>query len=354
MRFEKRVLILTPTALPSITGNAINTERWKRFISQAGTHVELMAVQGMDISRIIEKIETFKPHIIHAHHALKTGSLFLQEDIAKARANIPLIISLPGTDINMGIKSSREIIMDVLNKASALMCQSKTMEEKVKKEFPFLKKPVYYVPRSIVWLGQEPFKTRDVAGCKDGDILFFLPAGIREVKGNLLCLEYFNELNRMRRQAKILFSGPILEEKYGRHFKERLKKCHGFARWIPFIPPERIKSAYEGADIVLNTSISEGISTVLLEAIHLAKPSLASDIPPNRWLIMDCRRSGYCGLLYDLSSKKDFIENAIKLIDDKDLRERLSENGRECAKELPAPEDELKAIITVYKEALYF
>ncbi|HOV91219.1 MAG TPA: glycosyltransferase family 4 protein [Syntrophorhabdaceae bacterium] len=352
MRFEKRVLILTPTALPSITGNAINTERWKRLISKAGAHVELVAIQSLDIFPIKEKIENFKPHVIHAHHALKTGSLFLQEDMAKARANTPLVLSLPGTDINIDLKSNRDIIMDVLNTASALICQSKTMEEKVRKEFPLLKKPIYYVPRSIVWLGHEPFKIRDVAGCKDGDILFFHPAGIREVKGNLQCLEYFKELNRMRKHARILFSGPILEEEYGRLFKERLKECHEFARWIPFIPPEAIKSAYEGADIVLNTSLSEGISTVLLEAINLAKPSLASDIPPNRWLIMDCHRIGRCGLMYDLTSKQDFIEKAVKMIDDKGLMESLSANAKEFAKYLPKPNDELRGLIRVYIHVL--
>ncbi len=42
-----RVLILTPTALPFVTGNAITAERWRRSLSKKGIGVEVLATQGI-------------------------------------------------------------------------------------------------------------------------------------------------------------------------------------------------------------------------------------------------------------------------------------------------------------------
>ena len=36
MKSPSRVLILTPTALPDITGNAVTVERWRQGLIRAG------------------------------------------------------------------------------------------------------------------------------------------------------------------------------------------------------------------------------------------------------------------------------------------------------------------------------
>lgn len=349
MRFDKRILILTPTKLPAITGNAINTERWRRLLTMAGASVKVISTEGSIPEEIIKNIKAFNPHIIHCHHALKTGILFLENDFLEAKGNSSLVVSLPGTDINMGIKTHRDVILKVLNKARGILCQSRVIKEIAKSEFPHLKNRIYYIPRSVMWFGEETYNVREVAKCYNGDILFFHPAGVRPVKGNLECLELFQYLNKLNKKTKILFAGPILDEKYGRDFVKKIKDCSDFATWIPAISPEAMKSAYMGVDIVLNTSFSEGISTVLLEAMHLFKPILASDIPANRWLLSKNSPTEPCGLLYKVSTQRDFTEKALMLIDGSLIRERLFENLKERVKFMPKPEDELKHLIKIYE-----
>lgn len=352
MRFDKTILILTPTALPSVTGNAINTERWRILLSQAGAQAEVVAAEKLTQSQLAEKIEYFKPDIIHSHHAIKTGMFFLDETLSCITRHIPIVLSLPGTDINIGLKLNRNTVAGVLNLASAIICQSKAIEEIAKQEFPELRNLIFYIPRSVIWFGEEHLNIREIAKCGKDEILFFHPAGIRPVKGNLECLEYFELLHGIRQQVRILFAGPLLDFEYSGRFLEKINKCSEFAAWVSSIPPPYMKSAYKGADVILNTSFSEGISTVLIEALSMGKPVLASDIPGNRWFLMNSEGEKPCGLMYDIEKKEDFIDKAIELIDNEILRMSIMEDAFKKASSIPKPEEEADRLIYVYKKAM--
>ncbi|MCK9392996.1 MAG: glycosyltransferase, partial [Syntrophales bacterium] len=110
--------------------------------------------------------------------------------------------------------------------------------------------------------------------------------------------------------------------------------------------------AYQEADIVLNTSFSEGLSNVLIEAIASGKPLLAADIEGNRWPIQGNLGDRPCGLLYDPKNMDDFIAKAIRLIDDEALRSALAQACRERAAAWPPPEVEIKGLIAAYHQAI--
>ena len=65
-------------------------------------------------------------------------------------------------------------------------------------------------------------------------------------------------------------------------------------RVMPSLARERMGAAYADADVVLNTSLSEGAAPTILEAGMLGRPVIASDIPGNRALI----RHNETGLLF--------------------------------------------------------
>lgn len=65
-------------------------------------------------------------------------------------------------------------------------------------------------------------------------------------------------------------------------------------RVLPALSPERMGAAYQDADVVLNTSLFEGCSPVILEAGVLGRTVVASNVPGNAQLI----RHKETGLLY--------------------------------------------------------
>jgi len=89
------------------------------------------------------------------------------------------------------------------------------------------------IPKSIVYLGKDDFDLRGAAGCGPKDLLFFLPAGIRPVKGNLECLRMLKGVHEQRPQIRVLFAGDPLDPEYSAKFEREVKELQAFARWIP-------------------------------------------------------------------------------------------------------------------------
>jgi glycosyltransferase involved in cell wall biosynthesis len=111
-------------------------------------------------------------------------------------------------------------------------------------------------------------------------------------------------------------------------------------------------SAYQSADVILNSSFSEGLSNILLEAKASGKPILASNIPANRRPVLGDQGDLPAGLLYDLHSPEDFLKQALRLVDDPDLRKKLGQAGKNQADRLPTPDEEAIGLIRVYEKAL--
>ncbi|MCX8117589.1 MAG: glycosyltransferase family 4 protein [Desulfobacterota bacterium] len=349
-----RILILTPTAYPTPTGNASTTERWRRFLSREGQEVLVVATEGLSPIELERRLIDFKPEIVHLHHAYRTGSLFLALPQALAGPPWTLVVSPGGTDLSLDTyqRDRRPIITRIFEGAKAIIAQSEEMIQQIGHSYPDVRGKVAFLPKSFCWMGDEAFDLREVAHCGPEDILFFYPAGIRPVKGNLKALLLLEKVHRLRPKIRAVFSGPVIDKAYGERFKAEVNLLFFFARWLFLIPFQAMRSAYTGADIVLNASSSEGLSNALLEAKAAGKPILASDIPGNRWPVRGGGEGAPAGLLFDPESPEHFVQQALRLIDEEELRRALGDNGREQAAKMPTPEEEARGLVQIYQEAL--
>ena len=319
-----------------------------------GYAVQIMATRDLNVTDLLDAIQHLKPDIIHAYHALHSGIFLLDPRVSGACDGLPVVVSLPGTDADLetATPDRKDTILKVCRNAHAITAQSTVIIDHLKTKLPGLDDRIFYVPKAPSWIGNDIFDLRGFSGCRPGDVLFFLPAGIRPVKGNLECLRAFKKLRQVSSRARIVFAGQILDTDYGTLFQEELAGCTAFASWIRSIAPAAMRSAYEGADIVLNSSFSEGLSNVLLEAISAGKPLLASDIPSTKWLVLGNKRDMPCGVLYNPHDPDDLCRKALELIDNESLRRSMAEAARNRAPALPTPADEADALIEVYEKAV--
>jgi glycosyltransferase involved in cell wall biosynthesis len=109
-----------------------------------------------------------------------------------------------------------------------------------------------------------------------------------------------------------------------------------------------MRSAYEGADVVLNASRVEGLSNALLEASAAGRAVLASCIPGNQGAVRGESSGPPGGLLYDPTDPRDFTAKALLLLDDPALRAEFGRGGLVRASALPSPEEEAAALAAVY------
>jgi glycosyltransferase involved in cell wall biosynthesis len=348
-----RVLILSPTAFPRVSGNAVTAERWRRHLHIMGVDARVLGTEGMGPGELDRVLEGLEPDLIHVHHVFRAGRALWQGNGGLSQG-IPLVVSPGGTDLNLDVNSSqRRRLMELLAaRARFLVVQSQEMEARLLECFYQLGPKVVRVPKACAWFGDEAFDIRGKAGVGPEDFLFFLPAGVRPVKGNLEWLRAMEELHRLRPHVRVVLAGPILDPSYGQRFLEEVRRLHGFARWIGTIPPWAMRGAYEGADVVVNASFSEGLSNVLLEAACQGKPLLASDIPGNRWPVLGSGQEDPCGLLYDPQDPKDLVSKALLLVDDPGLGLRLSAAGRARSFQLASPLEEAASLASIYERAV--
>ena len=349
-----RILILTPTAFPFETGNASTVERWRRSLAKQGHDVQVLATEHSDIVQLKKKLSNFRPEMIHLHHAYRTGVLFLKLKKEWEKNRWGLVVSPGGTDLYLDIntKDRHRIITQIFEIANAMIAQSEEMRQRITDSYQGLKHKIFMIPKSFAWMGDEEFDLRKVSNCGMENILFFFPGGIRPVKGNLEALKLLQKVYTLRPVIRVVFAGPPLDQDYAVRFEKEINGLQHFARWLPSVPFQAMRSAYQGADVVLNFSSSEGISNVLLEAKASGKPILASDIPGNHSLVSGDEQASPAGLLFDLHSQEHFIEQALRLIDDEELRKRLGQEGKTQADQLPGPDEEALGLLRVYEKVL--
>lgn len=332
-----RVLIVTPLQ-PQATGNQITARRHQDELRQLGHETQLVMTAEENPALLRRALKETRPDLVHLLHAYRAGRPWLA---CRDEHPSPWVVTLTGTDINHDIHTAAKgpIIREVLDGASAIISQNRFAIDELAQHYPQWRDRLRYLPAGTV-PGSTPYPMRQMYGIPAGTLIFFLPAGIRPVKGNLELLRLFDRLAELRNGFLVVFSGPVLDEEYAGRFFAALAE-RPWARYLDIIPSTAMAAAMREADVVLNHSVSEGMPNTLIEAAALGRPLLVRDIPGNAAVI----EAGINGLLY--RDADDFTSKALALLDDADLRRSLSR---------PDPEHysaarEAQALVEIYREA---
>jgi glycosyltransferase involved in cell wall biosynthesis len=94
-------------------------------------------------------------------------------------------------------------------------------------------------------------------------------------------------------------------------------------QFIGFVPHDEIFYYLKNSDIYVSTSLSDGTSASLLEAMISGLACLVSNIPGNREWIYD----GENGILFPVRDHEKLAQKIILLAEDKNLRKKLGEKA---------------------------
>jgi len=255
-------------------------------------------------------------------------------------------VTLTGTDANHDLvdPSHAHIVRAVLSAADAIVVFHDSIRRNVLALLPDLAPKCSVIPQSVWLPNGAPFSLSEQAPARPGDFVFLLPAGIRPVKCPRYSLEPFEKLVPRHPQLRLLYAGPLLDPDEGEQLLCALRD-RPWAHYLGEVPHDQMRSLLEQADVVLNTSLSEGgMANSVLEAMSLGRPVLAADIEGNRSVIED----GVNGLLF--GSDSEYIEKADRLIVYPDLRRRLGSMAQEkVGREFSLPR-EIDAHLSLYRK----
>lgn len=155
-----------------------------------------------------------------------------------------------------------------------------------------------------------------------------------------ILLESILQTNNFNKENQFHFTGdgPTLE--FLRNKFELLEKKES-VKFLGYVPNEQIIDLISRYSVYISTSLSDGISVSMLEAMAAGTPVLVSDIEPNLEII----KHGHNGLLF----KNNSIEDLTRVINDVfanqyDLK-FISQNALKLIKEYANWEENMKKLL---------
>ncbi|MBI2191747.1 MAG: glycosyltransferase family 4 protein [Planctomycetes bacterium] len=327
MTSSLRVAFITVEPPEVICGKNTSLSRLSSGLSRRGVSALSLTLHERPREKLLEELRAFRPDVIHAFHAFKAGGagVSLAEEL-----RLPLVMTITGTDVNLALHDPARRVQTLhnLRKAAHVICPNRACVERLKKEFEVFT-PASVVSKGVLFPDSTLRFDRRTRGIGPEEVVFLLPAGFRAVKNNCFPMKPLAQLRAGGVPIRLIYLGHAIEQDYFERFQAELAR-HSWIEHAGESPREHMHAWYQTADVVLNTSHSEGGSNVVLEAMAARRCVLASRIDGNQAYV-EFRPEAWeesTGILYQTTP--DSEDPARRLHDAEDFRskaERLALNA---------------------------
>ena len=375
--------ILHIHTLPIISGSGLNTLLSMKGMDRKVFKVELACAPGGRLIKLVQKnhmkVHTFKNlvqpihplkdllavieltyflrknyyHIVHTHNS-KAGFV---GRLAASMAGVPVIIhTVHGFSFHDQEPLWRQLLFRNLEKLAAYFCDKMifisqplvdwALKDGVVKQDKIVK--IY----SGIDLDQfrpltddERDNARKKWNIREDDSVIGIVSKLWEGKGHEVLIEAFREIRNEIKGAMLIIVGVGYLENRLRDLVNRLGLTEsvlftGFQSDIPEI--------IASFDIAVLPSFFEGMGRVLLEAMAMERPVVASRVGGIPELVKD----GINGFLTTPGDAKGLAESIKKLLNDKKLAISMGKEGRKRVTDKFSAETMVKSINKVYNECL--
>jgi len=221
--------------------------------------------------------------------------------------------------------------------------------EEIRRRNMYPESKLYLVPNGIDRQELEKAASdkniRDELAFKMQDKLIVMVGRICKVKAPWVYVEAAKKVLPKRADVRFLLIGE------GPQVKEVIKKVSEIPQRKQFHllgQRQDVPSLLKGSNIFVLTSITEGMSMTLLEAMALGLAVVVTDIPGNRALVED----GETGIFIPPNNPEALAQVLLKLLDDESLRKRLGQNAKEHVEKYFASSNMGRETIQIYNKFL--
>ena len=271
-------------------------------------------------------IKKNKISIINSHWVVPQG---ISGVIAKIVYGTKHVIMIHGSDINI-VKSSKllKFISNIIFKYSdVIIVNSSYTKSIVEKHLSAYKNKLRLIP-----MGVDPskfsFQSRDLKNKKLQEFMILGVGVLIDWKGFKYLIHAFKEILKNYPNSKLTIIGDGVEKDNLIELSKKLNIDEKI-KFLGWIKNNEIVEYYKKNDIFVIPSINlkgktEGLGIVTMEAMCTGLPVVGSDVGG----IPDVIKDGVNGFLVPAKSSQDIAKKIIKILDDEDLYQKFSKNGR--------------------------
>ncbi|MBM6618319.1 glycosyltransferase family 4 protein [Bacillus suaedaesalsae] len=331
---NKKIAFFTPY-YKSNRGNATTTKRIVHGLKEAGIDVHVfpyLEERWTDKKEeILKECEIY--HILHLYRFAKWNMC------RELPLDKPYILTNGGTDINHDLANPAQLeeMKKMIEGAAFISVFTQDGKEKVLAAYP--NSSVEIIPQSV-WFENEQKLSLEVPA---GKPIILLPAGLRAVKDPLYVWDEIQGLKMHFPDLQFIIAGVVIEEEVS---KEVLRLCqnHDWVHFLEDVPFSQMKSLYEQADLTINTSISEGQPSSIMEAMYCGCPVLVRNNEGNI-SVVDHNRTGLV-----FTNKSEFVEMAYSLLTDVVKTNQLTQCAKQYILDHHSLEKEIEHYIALYNQ----
>jgi glycosyltransferase involved in cell wall biosynthesis len=322
------------------SGKSYHVEKWTRKLLEEGHNVTLFTIhkpvrqfhRELDIvhyeSRVHYLFSFFKlkalinklrVKVVYAHSAGKYGALLsiLPKSISK-------ILFIYGSDVYIRPKKSifhKFVVYLVLLRASLILSSSNAMKNHVKDYFRF-SRDIMVIPFGVntVIFNNSGYRVSNQVK-KIGIV-----KKLEYVYGIDLLIEAFSQLLKIQENQDL-----TLEIVGDGSLKDELKELVGKLKlennifFRAAIPNSKVPSILKDFDIFVVPSRSESFGVAAVEALSIGVPTIAANVGG----LPEVLDYGRAGRLFNVDSSKSLLNAMCEMINDYDMRKKLSDAGLE-------------------------
>ncbi|KAM8961608.1 glycosyltransferase 1 domain-containing protein 1 [Pelodytes ibericus] len=316
-----RILFLA--CLRAHTGNSTTAERIKDHLEAAGHECVLKDASSVeDPFEVVKLISQEKFDAGLVIHLYKAGRYLLGN-------RIPFGAIFGGTDINEDIKNEEKyrVMRAVFEEARFAVAFTYEMKEIAETHWPHAIHKIHIRPQGILTkpsasFNYETFLHKAGIQAHPGNLnIFLLICGLRRVKDPLYLVKRFSEWHERDPNVYLVIIGPMVDPVFTKEVQVTLENIKG-VHLIEEIPQDDLQAFVRRCFAVVNSSVSEGMSAAILEAMDLEVPVLARDIPGNAAIIKHEEN----GLLF--STPQEFVQLSKRLMSEPALKRRIISNAK--------------------------
>lgn len=329
-----KILLAAPN-YPQPRGNTVTVRRIAANLEKLGVQTQIVSITGDN------RVDTLPPaDLVHGFHAYYFYQFMEQLAVKPDR----YIVTMTGTDLNADLfnPEKRPGVLSTLIGAEAIHVFDEAAKNTVLQEVPHLEDKIFPIAQ-----GTGSFSNADSLHEKEaGTFLFVLPAGIRKVKNIPFAITALAKLQEEFPKLRLWLAGPVLEPAEADVVRDLTEQHADWLRYIGEVPHAEMGAIYEQADVVLNTSHSEGQPAAILEAMGYGLPVLVSNVAGNSGMV----ENGRTGYLYN--DAQEFLDYADQLINNDEARTRIGQQARQYAADKHSPSFEAESLLSIYSSLL--